>query len=81
MQHKAAFHAMAQLASDNERVNQAIGRLLRRANANGLPPATMLGFLDHKFNVILDGLAHIVMSADEDDPDVIEFNPLSTDRN
>jgi hypothetical protein len=81
MQHKAAFHAMAQLASDNERVNQAIGRLLRRANANGLHPAVMLGFLSHKFDCVLDGLAHIVMSADEDDPDVIEFNPLSTDRN
>ena len=76
-----AFHAMAQLADDNERVNQAIARLLRRANANGLPPATMLGFLDHKFNVILDGLAHIVMSQDEDDDDVIEFIPLPTDRN
>jgi len=62
-----AFHAIAQLTADSDQVNKAIARLLHRANANGLEPAVMMGFLSHKFDVILNGLADIVMSADDDE--------------
>ncbi len=63
-----AFHAVAQLTADSDRVNQAIARLLRRAHANGLTTGVVLEFLSHKFDHVVDGLADVVMSEHDETP-------------
>ncbi len=68
MTKREAFHAIAQLTSDSDRVNQAIAELLRRAHANGIKTGVVLEFLAHKFDHVIDGLADVVMSEDDGTP-------------
>ncbi len=71
-----AHKAVRQLTTDSDRINAAIGELLHNARRNGLHASICLGFLHHKFSVIEDGLAQIVLSA-TDDPDEIVTEPVS----
>jgi len=60
-----AQHAVSVLCQDSARINRAIQLLITHANSNGLHPAMILGWLTHKFDVIEDGLAGIVLGSDE----------------
>jgi len=71
-----AHQAVAELVRDSASVNRAVQSLILHAQANGLGAATILGWLSHKFFVIEDGLAHLVMGADDPD-DTPVTDPIS----
>jgi len=66
-----AKRAVDCLVRDSAAVNGAVSTLLHHARRNGLNAAVVLGFLHHKFAVIEDGLAEIVLG--QDDPEDEEF--------